>query len=200
MNHRQRGFTIIELMLAMGGIAFLLLFVVFAIVHATNLYSKGIAIRQINQVGRQVTDEISRSVRYDNDPEVRTAENRLCSGDVAYVWNNNGTTATTPGANLYTDDTVVTFARVDDVSLCQNVTQKVNKTQAVELLGSIATVQEINVSQPVATSPLYEFHAIFSTAGDNAPVYIGPGIYECSPTLGQYCAFGEFSTTIYGRR
>jgi prepilin-type N-terminal cleavage/methylation domain-containing protein len=163
MNHKQRGFTLIELMLAMGGIAFLLLFVVFAIVHTTNLYSKGVATRQINQVGRQVTDEISRAVRYGNEPVVRTAENRLCTGNVAYVWNKFGTTSTDPGANLYTDDTVVTFARIEDVALCQDVTLKVDKTKAVELLGNIATVQEINVSRPVATSPIYEFDAVFST-------------------------------------
>jgi prepilin-type N-terminal cleavage/methylation domain-containing protein len=196
MNHKQRGFTLIELMLAMGGIAFLLLFVVFAIVHTTNLYSKGVATRQINQVGRQVTDEISRAVRYGNEPVVRTAENRLCAGNVAYIWNN----ATSPGVNLYTDDTPVTFVRVEDVALCQNVTQKVDKTKAVELLGNIATVQEITVRQPVNISPIYEFTAIFSTAGDNAPTFISPGVYECSPAFGQYCAFGEFSTMIYGRR
>ena len=81
LTHRRAapGFTIVEMLLALSGVAFLLLFVVFAIMHVTGLYTKGIALRQINQTGREVTDELARE--YVMAAQLwRQMQNRLCVG------------------------------------------------------------------------------------------------------------------------
>lgn len=197
----EGGFTLIELLLAMSGIAFLLLFIVFAIVHMTGLYTKGISIRQINQVGRQLTDEISRTVRYGGSV-VSTANNRLCVSGKAYIWN----TPANPTDNKYTDNSVIKFISIDDAKYCQPgfATATIPKASARPVVGDLVTVQAFSV-QPVGTTPLYDVRAVLSTSGnpgENAPTVTtvaGVTMYECSPQFGQFCAFGEFNTTVYAR-
>jgi prepilin-type N-terminal cleavage/methylation domain-containing protein len=67
-NTRSKGFTLIELLLAMAFIAFLLLFMVAAILQVTKLYVKGVAIRQINQTGRQLMEEVGSTLRNNASP------------------------------------------------------------------------------------------------------------------------------------
>ncbi len=204
INRRyQRGFTITELMLAMGGIAFLLLFVVFAIVHVMGLYTKGVAIKQINQSGRQLTEEITRAVRYGSEVRMLN-DNRLCVGGKSYLWN----TASTLPANVvkYDDsahsDPPVVFVTVDDGTYCDSA-KKVPLTARKGIDSSVATLQEMSVTQTSATLPVYDVRIVLSTSGDNAPdVAVASGVrtYTCSPQFGQFCAFGDFSTMVYARR
>lgn len=196
------GFTLIELLLAMTGIAFLLLFVVFGIVHVTGLYTKGVAIRDINQVGRQLTEDVSRDLRYGG--AVRTGgTNRICVGNKSYIWNSSRIQS---DVNVY-DDPVngnppVTFAVAQDTSYCDNPSKKVSKnTESV--LGPLVMLQEFEVKQPNLSIPVYDIKMVFSTAGSNAPtvrIVSDASRYECSPIFGQFCAFGEFKTSVYARR
>jgi|JI10StandDraft_1071094.scaffolds.fasta_scaffold03714_11 type II secretory pathway pseudopilin PulG len=199
-RHTTDGFTLIELLLAMGGIAFLLLFIVFAIVHVTGLYTKGITIRQINQVGRQLTDEISRSVRYGGSVTSLPDNNRLCVAGRAYIWN----TPAAPNTNKFASpgNPSVTFVSIDDSKYCE-VAHKDDyiPTSARTVVGSLVSVQVFSVTQ-VGAAPLYDVQAILSTTGANAPTVTTVGgvtTYECSPQFGQFCAFGEFKTTVYAR-
>ena len=204
---RQRGFTLIELLLAMTGIAFLLLFVVFAIMHTTNLFSKGVAIRDINQVGRQQVENLSRDIRYGSMPHL-AGTNRLCVGGRAYIWN-------TPSSqtNLYDMPAAIpanppvefVVITTNSTSYCDTPTKKVAPADAVELLGGFTTLQELSVSQIDTAYKLYRLKMVISTAGtpgEKAPIVTtvsGENTYKCSPTSGQFCAFAEFITTVYAR-
>ncbi len=88
---RQRGFTIIELMLAMAFLTFVLLFVSLSMVQMLRGYDKGVTIKQINQAGRTLTEDLARSVRTaSSTQEVITDKVDLgviCVGNIAYVWN-----------------------------------------------------------------------------------------------------------------
>lgn len=194
---QQSGFTVIELMLAMAGIAFLLLFVVFAITHATNLYSKGIAVRQINQVGRQVSDEISRELRYGGEPKILVDKHRLCIGSKSYIWNNADTSPADPNANKRADNSMVGFIRLDSGTYCDATAPPIANSEA-ELLGNIARLMKLSVTEPVAGSGVYEVSMIFGTALDQ-PTLQPTGRYECSPVNGQFCAMGEFDVLVYAR-
>lgn len=195
----SQGFTLIELMLAMGGVAFLLLFVVFAIVHMTNLYSKGSAIRQINQIGRQMSDEISRELRYGAKPKVLKDNNRICAGNKSYIWNKKGTTTSTPNANKTAANVVIGFVRIDDASYCDPPLKAVPAT-AKELLGNVATLVDMTVDEPATMSGVYEFKMILGTALEQ-PVYnLASAQYECPVNGGQFCALGEFDATVYARK
>lgn len=203
-NIDTRGFTLIELLLAMSGIAFLLLFVVFGITHTTNLYAKGMAIRDISQVGRQQIETLTRDVRYGSAPRM-AGTNRLCIGGRAYVWNTPASQtnlydlpAATP-ANPPVNFVVITN---NSASYCDTPTKKVVQADAEELLGNLVVMQELAVTKPSPTLPVYNITMVISTRGTNAPtvtVVSGKNVYECSPGTGQYCAFADFITSVYAR-
>ena len=61
-NVRRPGFTIIELNIAIIFIAILLIAAALAIIATTKLYQQGVAIKTINQIGRETIDVMRRDV------------------------------------------------------------------------------------------------------------------------------------------
>ena len=59
--NKQRGFTLIELMLAMTFISVLLLAIAMTIIQIGNIYNKGTTVKEINQAARAIADDVSRS-------------------------------------------------------------------------------------------------------------------------------------------
>lgn len=201
-NHSQTGFTLIELLLSMTGIAFLLLFVVFGVLHVTGLYTKGIAVRNINQIGRQIMEDVSRDIRYGGVVRQTTA-NRLCVGDKSYVWNPSSSASP---LNLYDDpanaNPPVSFVVAQGTSYCDDLTKKV-PTTAESVVTPLVMLQELQVTKSSSSQPIYDVRLVVSTSGANVPlitVVSGKNKYECSPIYGQFCAFGEFTTSVYARR
>ncbi len=197
LHHNRRGFTIIELMLAIVGIAFLLLFILFGIVYVANLYAKGVAMRQINQAGRQITDEFSRALRYGSTPIVLADKHRLCVGGKAYIWNEDSSA----WKNTTVKGEDIQLVVVDNTAPCDNpvTTSPSNDipSNALSLLGDAMAVLKLTVVKS-SSDPIYNISIVLSTGGDNKPIFIGPG-YGCSPVNGQHCAFGEFETNVYAR-
>ena len=58
----KKGFTILETALAMAFISFLMLAVGFAVVQISSIYEKGITIKVVNNNGRELVDEFSRTI------------------------------------------------------------------------------------------------------------------------------------------
>jgi hypothetical protein len=84
----------------MAGISVLLLAIMTAVVHAAQTYNKGLTIKEVNLVGREMTDEFKRVIMASNqiDPSADLVAvkkplsseilgGRLCTGSVSYVWN-----------------------------------------------------------------------------------------------------------------
>jgi hypothetical protein len=164
MNHdNHKGFTLIELMLAMTFIAALLIAIAMTTIQISNIYTKGITLREVNQAGRSVSDELQRSIAssvpFDVTPRVdwssstatskyvlRAGGGRLCLGNYTYVWNygkalSGGTGAPAVFNQYIGDNTVIRFAKVLDPSgtLCTNVAQAVAvvpRANATEMLSS----------------------------------------------------------------
>jgi prepilin-type N-terminal cleavage/methylation domain-containing protein len=186
---KQQGFTLIELLLAMAFISFLLLFVVNSVIQITRIYTKGLAIRQISQTGRQLTEDVSRSLRY-GEPLYLAANNRLCSGGVSYIWNPEGDTT-----NKFTDNAPVRFVSVDDPGhlLCNTATlPQVDRTRAEDLVGKDITVMEFSVQE---RGKLRDIKLVLSTAGSNVAMADSttPTGFSCDPK-NEFCAFGDFET------
>jgi len=102
MNHvvKQKGFTLIELMLAMTFISILLLAIAMTIIQIGTIYNRGMTLKEVNQVSRSLNSELSRgissseafslSTKYvlapnSSDPDPAGA--RLCLGQYSYIWN-----------------------------------------------------------------------------------------------------------------
>ena len=64
MNHvdKTKGFTLIELMLSMTFISILLVAIAVTIIQISNVYNRGITLKEVNQAGRSLSNELQRSI------------------------------------------------------------------------------------------------------------------------------------------
>lgn len=160
MSHVKRtdGFTLVELMLAMTFISILLLAIAMTTIQISNIYNKGITLREVNQVGRSVSEDIQRSIgastpfdvtpKEDDSPDtasskyvVRPGGGRLCLGSYTYAWNYGKALAGGQGVSLYneyTDEKPVNFVKVADPqgALCDNPALNIKKSDATELVSA----------------------------------------------------------------
>jgi len=154
-----KGFTLIELMLAMTFISVLLIAIALTTIQISNIYTKGITLREVNQVGRSVSEELQRSIAssspFDVTPKmddsvtsvskyvVRDGGGRLCLGRYTYVWNFGDALKGGAGApaiyNKYAGNSdQIRFVKVEDPSaaLCTNPTTNIDKSKSIDLLTS----------------------------------------------------------------
>ena len=59
---KTRGFTIIELMLAMAFLGTMLLGIAALVMRITNIYQKGLALRAVNSTGREIISDFTRTI------------------------------------------------------------------------------------------------------------------------------------------
>lgn len=141
----KRGFTIVELTIAMAFISVLLLSIVMISIQAGKMYSRGIALRSVNQSGRSIDMVMrqdflqtnSRQISKNSDDTLIITTNnimdgvskpinrRFCLGSYSYIWNTPEVIDNDGGA--YDESAVVlsekpiNFARVVDPNaiLCE---------------------------------------------------------------------------------
>lgn len=187
MNHAKKdGFTLVELMLAMTFIAILLVAVAMTTIQISQIYNKGITLREVNQAGRALSDELQRSIAssspFDANPAspttrylVRPGGGRLCVGSYTYAWNYGSAITGGAGApavfNVYENNDVVRFVKVSDpsASLCTDPTLKIKKADATDIL--TAGDRDLVV------------HAFTVTQGSN-DIDTGQALYAISMTVG----------------
>ncbi len=129
MNHvanKKRGFTLIELMLAMSFIAVLLVAIALTIIQVSTIYTKGLTLKEVNQTGREISDDIRRTVTASggvdlaNDfVEIKNGTTpvggRLCLGNDTYIWNYGAAIeANNSRLTKYASGAVARFVRVPD--------------------------------------------------------------------------------------
>ena len=161
---RIAGFTIIELMLAMSFVGMLLVAIAVTTIHMMNTYSKGITIREVNQTGRSITEDIQRSIAtaapFSVSPikEGGTSDQsdsmyvnrqgrggRLCTGMYTYAWN-YGESLRSGGNryNRYSDEgsqinaDSIRLIKMTDMggALCMNPGAPIERELAKELLAA----------------------------------------------------------------
>lgn len=95
LSTSQRGFTIIELLIATTVFSVILLMVSSGIVHIGRLYYKGITRNRTQETVRNVAEEITRSVQFGRGskvpgaiPETATGGS-FCVGDTRYIYTIN---------------------------------------------------------------------------------------------------------------
>ncbi|CAN5405427.1 hypothetical protein BH10PAT4_BH10PAT4_1970 [soil metagenome] len=159
MNHdnKQQGFTLIELLLAMAFISVLLLAIAMTILQISNIYNRGIIVKEVNQTGRSISTELQNSVvssvpfSVDQSTGSRYYQQgsfggRLCLGQYSYIWNyGSAIQQNTSGTrNMYTGEallitaqsTPIRFVKVYDThaSYCTNLNQTIDPANATEIV------------------------------------------------------------------
>ena len=91
---KEKGFTIIELSLAMAFIALLLLGIAMLTLQIGAIYNKGLTMRAVNDAGqliaRDIQQTLNSAVATDVIFKVDDGGGRLCANNIVYAWNYAG--------------------------------------------------------------------------------------------------------------
>ena len=221
----QSGFTIIELTLAMTFLAFVLVFSATIVVQISNTYFKGLSIKQINQAGRAITDDLSRSLQGASTSDINLTQvnnGLLCIGETAYIWNPVylGTAYNSSNINRYkTASKPISLARVakSDVGNCLGLLP-VNIPSSADnlaILSGNSRVITASAERSQADPKLVKVRFIIGTFDNSELTYFNTGNlsqinnsvyydgtkFTCrEDRFGNFCALAEFQTTVYVTR
>lgn len=221
MSHdNKNGFTLIELMLAMTFIAVLLIAIAITTIQISAIYNKGITLREVNQAGRSISDDLQRSIssvvpfdvtpKVDASPATETSKyvvrdggGRLCLGRYTYAWNYGRSITAGSEYNKYNNSETVRFAKITDPSgsLCTNPTATIDRADATEMLMNgdrDLVIHDMSVtssaSDPVTGQSIY---AISVVIGTNDSEQLATNDRSCKPPAEgagkeNYCSVNQF--------
>lgn len=179
-NHKQQGFTLIELVLAMAFIAMLMLAIALSIVQISQTYNQGLTFKEVDLASRTISDDLTQDVnsaaQFSLDVNAHHYVTQpwggsLCLGRYSYVWN-YGTSVTAYNQNQQPNSlnlilsqagatSTLNMVKVLDVNgaMCADATaKKVPQANAVELLQntdhSLAIHEVCIATQPSAQDTL----------------------------------------------
>lgn len=157
MNHvgkNIKGFTLIEMMLAMSFISVLLIAIAMTVIQISNIYNQGVTLKELNQSSRAISSNLQRGISASSPfaiegsvPATRFVKQgdwggRLCVGQYSYIWNygkainNNSPSGSSLNVYATNQSTIIRFVRAIDSngSYCTTPTKKVIDADAVELM------------------------------------------------------------------
>ena len=214
-NHRRQGFTLIELMLAMTFLSVLLLAIAMTVIQVSNIYTRGLTLKEVNQAGRAISAELKSGISGSAPFAIPGAKyvqqtwgGRLCVGQYSYIWN-YGATLNNPSAdgtnsNVYSNSTnKIRFVKVPDSSgmYCSISAKAIDSNGAVEMLASgdrdlaIHSFSIVNDSTDARSSQ--GLYSISYVLGTNNQTALMPGTTSCRPPTDSasdlnYCSINRF--------
>jgi type II secretory pathway pseudopilin PulG len=229
MNRADRGFTIIELMLAMMFVSMLLLGIALTVIQIGNVYNKGLTMKAVDQAGRSIANDMRlvisesqpivldsalKEQRYPNSDPNSPDGGRFCTGQFSYIWN-YGKSIDRPINKYALGDDVVRFARVKDngAEYCAQPNKPVLQQDATELLAAgdrDLAIQSFSII-PVASDPtvgqaIYRIIMEIGTNNQGAIQKLSTQDTSCKPpnddgALQEFCSVNRFDfTAIAGNK
>lgn len=222
---KQAGFTIIELMLAMVFVAFILVFISLTLVQMFRIYDKGASMKQVNQSGQAMVEEISQAVRSQLPASINTdavSSGVLCIDNVMYVWNPLYVGATQVPGTPASNHTAVIGDPVTGGMMARKILSDTGAGCPANIAAALARATEPNSDTQLLSSQtrvlqssvtrldsnLVQLDFVIGTYSrseivGNTTRYItatrqSDGSFSCLPgNDGNYCSFAEFSTIVY---
>lgn len=172
IHANTKGFTLVELMLAMTFISVLILSIALTVMQVSGIYYKGMTLKEVNQAGRDISNDLRRtlSAQQEIDPatdyvEVTDGTNRiggrLCVGKVTYLWNygealQKGSSTLLLRSSAGTGNNFVRLGKIDDPTRSYCVKDATT--------GAIA-------KKAIPSSELSRFNAVLGDGSGNLNVY-----------------------------
>lgn len=146
-------------MLAMTFISILLLAIALTIIQISNIYNRGMIVKEVNQLGRSIVTEIQTNVAASTPFSVSQTPGshyfqqspyggRLCLGQYSYIWNYGSAiqVGSSSARNLYKNESLLITATSSPIRLvkvydtsaayCTNLGLPVDPASATELLNN----------------------------------------------------------------
>lgn len=210
----QRGFTLVELSIAIVFVAILTLAILTISLQMMKMYSKGVTLKSINQVARDVGDQLTRDLRAANGKSIKSGPQRFCLGTVSYLWNTPAILGESPGSadQITFNGQPIRFVRVSDPggNYCSSSNPMVVNSSGnpSEMLGDTTNnlaVHSMNLTQlsptgSVAAQQLYQLDYTIGTADTSALNGAGASA-TCKPPTDasanfDFCTVSQFTQVI----
>lgn len=220
---QQEGFTLIELVLATVFVSVLLISIVLVIVQVSNIYNRGLTLKGVDTVGREIAQhlrqDIARQKTFSVSPsswsfvDLGNDSGRYCLGRYSYAWN-SAKDLQGSVKNKYTAGSEnIRLVKVEDSnrSLCQPapdpadpanlIYHKIDKDKAVELIGSTSNFLALHkfkieqIKDSGTGGAVYQITYILGTQ-DTALIDTGGNCLAPGVTSERdfsYCAINEFT-------
>lgn len=225
-QYRQKGFTLVELVLSMSFVSALLIAIALTIIQIGNSYTRGLTLKEVNQAGRSLSSELQRTISRSTSFDVSSSSvvvnqgdwgGRLCTGQYSYVWNYGK--ATSPDINDYVAPSTpgISFVKVEDNAgmMCQNVIiggvsglPNIPNDMSVELINAGTknlAIHEFAISSVDKDSTTgQQLYSISFTIGTNESELIDISSNNCKPPSHDdsskidfsYCSINKFNVLI----
>lgn len=222
----QAGFTLIELTLAIAFMGTLLLMASAIIVQSISIYNKGVALKQINQAGRSLAEDINRVSS--GGFQVALADGGkagyLCIKDTntwrSYVWNSvqqgsGSTTVANPKQFTLSGQPISLVRSNDGVNgnpYCQLPTgtdQTLDPGEVTSMLTGQVRILSVDITSPNSTDPtltglqkvafwIGTYDTTGSVPGMTPEFDTSTRTWTCQGgRLGDFCAVSKFETVLY---
>lgn len=192
-NYRSRGFTLVELMLAVTFISILLISIVGVVMQIASVYNKGLAIKSVNQASITIADDMKRVIGQTKSldlssplvyhtieiPGTTTIKGgRLCTGTYTYAWNISNNSIMVPYNRYGVGNPINSIVRFKDPDgqYCQPLyragLQPIPNNGTVELFSDdFLKIQSFAISEiasdDVSRSALYQIKITVSSGNQN---------------------------------
>jgi prepilin-type cleavage/methylation N-terminal domain protein len=221
----KKGFTIMELMLAMGVIAFLLLSVAGLIIQMTNTITRGTTYKDLNAASRTINADLTKTFnstsildgwdgRNNSNEYYRVVggSGAFCTGSVSYLWNTN---LERSGALIVhaEDNNPVRFVKIRDTAknYCSNnaqstvwtkvphddtVTEILSNSEVNLQLHSISFSSGGNLINRPSNQMIINIAYVLGTPNNN-DIRMNAGSRNCEGNVkSNYCAVNKFELTV----
>lgn len=218
--NRKRGFTIIELLLAMSFLSTLMLAVAMTVVRMGEMYNRGLTVKEVNIAGRSISSDIKRSISESQPIDLDLSAKqyvpqswggRLCVGKYSYIWNYGKTlsdkSANSSNSNIYSSSTdQIRLVKVPDGSgtYCTDLSKNIDPNGAVELLSAgdrglalhnFSITNELSAKDDRSKQSIYYISYIVGT-NDQAAIASNNASCKTPDSIDAdltYCSINEFN-------
>lgn len=207
LKHSQKGFTVVELMIATAVFALLLTVVLASVTQIGRMYYKGITSARTQEAARTIVERVSQEIQYSgsdgwNAPQVKTSGtgvNALCVGNSRFFWVTNRVKDAN-NFGLWTDDSNSGSTACDpSIALPTAAPGAANPR---DLLPDGMRIVKFTLTNDANGLYTVSLRVVYWT-GDDADLDISVGGIPGTTCKGgsgnTFCSASELTTTVYKR-
>ncbi len=178
----NKGFTIVELMIATTVFSIILMVFVTAIIQVGRIYYKATIQSHTQERARAISEQVAKDLQFGKVSTFSTASGYTCVGGHVYVYNLGNQVGVDPGVGMGVRSTGACSASTVDLT---------------ELLGDHMQLTKFNVTY---SGGLYKV-TIRVVYGNDSDFTGDPATSSCKTISlgGQFCAVSELTTTVTPR-
>lgn len=220
----KKGFTIMELLLAMSILSLLLLAIAMMTMQMTNIIAKGTTFKELNSAGRTINSEFTKTLNSidgmgswsgnSGDSYYRTegGGGAFCTGKVSYLWNTNDSLESGNGRIGYASgSSIIRLVKVRDAARAycadtnrwHQVPSDTNQTTEILAAGetdlrlyNIQFSSNSNLKDSASGQTVINIGYVLGTPKTSG-VQLNSGTMNCTgDTKNNYCAVNKFELTV----